>query len=64
MLGMLDVFFVGENMVLLCVVMVWCIGEMFVGLGGVVCVGFLLEIGVVGDGVGLRLFNLLSKGWK
>jgi NTE family protein len=40
------------------------IGEMPVGLGGAVRVGFSLETGAVGPGAGLRLRNLPREGWK
>jgi len=54
----------GANMALLRVVMARRIGEMPVGLGGAVRVGFSLEAGAVGAGSGLRLSNLPSSGWK
>lgn len=54
----------GENMVLARVVMARRIGEMPVGLGGAVRVGFSLETGAVSPGAGLRLANLPREGWK
>ncbi len=54
----------GENMVLTRVVMARRIGEMPVGLGGAVRVGFSLEAGAVGAGAGLRLSNLPRRGWQ
>ncbi|PTT79099.1 patatin domain-containing protein, partial [Pelomonas sp. HMWF004] len=55
---------VGENMVLARLVMARRIGEMPVGLGGAVRVGFSLETGAVGDGAGLKFGNLPRTGWK
>lgn len=54
----------GENMVLTRVVMARRIGEMPVGLGGAVRIGFSLEAGAVGAGEGLKLSNLPRSGWK
>ncbi|MBI3349285.1 MAG: patatin-like phospholipase family protein [Burkholderiales bacterium] len=54
----------GENMVLTRVVMARRIGEMPVGLGGAVRIGFSLEAGAVGAGEGLKLSNLPRNGWK
>ncbi|MCY4753881.1 patatin-like phospholipase family protein [Pelomonas aquatica] len=65
--GTPDGSLVGENMALLRVVMARRIGEMPVGLGGAVRIGFSLEAGAVGAGSGLRLSSLqeLGKsGWK
>ncbi len=55
---------VGENMLLARVVMARRIGEMPVGLGGAVRIGFSLETGAIGAGSGLKLSNLPSSGWK
>jgi len=62
--GTPDASLVGENVALARVVMARRIGEMPVGLGGAVRVGFSLETGAVGAGQGLRLSNLPSNGWK
>jgi len=62
--GTADRSLVGENMALLRVVMARRIGEMPVGLGHAVRVGFSLETGAVGDGAGLRLANLPRHGWR
>jgi NTE family protein len=62
--GTPDGSLVGENMTLLRVVMARRIGEMPVGLGHAVRVGFSLETGAVGAGTGLKLSNLPSSGWK
>jgi NTE family protein len=62
--GTADGSLVGENMALLRIVMARRIGEMPVGLGGAVRIGFSLESGAVGAGAGLRLSNLPSSGWK
>ncbi|HEV6968925.1 patatin-like phospholipase family protein [Roseateles sp.] len=62
--GTPDASLVGENMTLVRVVMARRIGEMPVGLGGAVRVGFSLETGAVGDGAGLKLSNLPRNGWK
>ena len=50
-------------MVLTRVVMARRIGEMPVGLGGAVRVGFSLEAGTVGDGAGLKLANVPRTRW-
>jgi NTE family protein len=62
--GTPDGALVGENMALVRVVMARRIGEMPVGLGGAVRVGFSLETGAVGAGSGLKLSNLPSSGWQ
>ena len=62
--GTADGSLTGENMVLTRVVMARRIGEMPVGLGGAVRVGFSLETGAVGSGAGLKLSNLPRSGWK
>ncbi|MFN3304911.1 MAG: patatin domain-containing protein, partial [Roseateles sp.] len=62
--GTPDGSLVGENMVLARVVMARRIGEMPVGLGGAVRVGFSLETGAVGPGAGLKLSNLPRSGWQ
>lgn len=62
--GTPDGSLVGENMVLTRVVMARRIGEMPVGLGGAVRVGFSLEAGAVGSGAGLKLSNLPRHGWQ
>jgi NTE family protein len=62
--GTPDGSLVGENMVLARVVMARRIGEMPVGLGGAVRVGFSLETGAIGAGSGLKLSNLPREGWK
>ncbi|HEY8876428.1 MAG TPA: patatin-like phospholipase family protein [Roseateles sp.] len=62
--GTPDGALVGENMTLLRVVMARRIGEMPVGLGGAVRIGFSLETGAIGAGSGLKLSNLPSSGWK
>lgn len=62
--GTPDGALVGENMVLARVVMARRIGEMPVGLGGAVRVGFSLETGAVGPGAGLKLSNLPRSGWQ
>lgn len=62
--GTPDGSLVGENMLLARVVMARRIGEMPVGLGGAVRIGFSLEAGAVGDGAGLKLGNLPRSGWK
>lgn len=62
--GTADSSLVGENMALTRVVMARRIGEMPVGLGGAVRIGFSLETGAVGAGQGLKLSNLPSHGWK
>lgn len=65
--GTPDGALVAENTVLLRVVMARRIGEMPVGLGGAVRVGFSLETGAIGSGSGLKLAQLqdLGKaGWK
>jgi len=61
--GTPDGSLVGENMVLTRVVMARRIGEMPVGLGGAVRVGFSLEAGTVGDGAGLKLANVPRTRW-
>jgi NTE family protein len=62
--GTPDGSLVGANMVLARVVMARRIGEMPVGLGGAVRVGFSLETGAVSDGAGLKVANLPRSGWK
>lgn len=62
--GTPDSSLVGENMVLTRVVMARRIGEMPVGLGGAVRVGFSLEAGAIGAGEGLKFSNLPRSGWK
>lgn len=62
--GTPDGSLVGENMALARVVMARRIGEMPVGLGGAVRIGFSLETGAVSDGAGLRLRNVPRSGWK
>lgn len=62
--GTPDGSLLGENMVLARVVMARRIGEMPVGLGGAVRVGFSLETGAVGAGTGLKLSNLPRDGWQ
>ncbi len=62
--GTPDASLVGENMTLLRVVMARRIGEMPVGLGHAVRIGFSLETGAIGAGSGLKLSNLPSSGWK
>ncbi|KQY81712.1 hypothetical protein ASD35_07920 [Pelomonas sp. Root1444] len=62
--GTPDGSLVGENMVLARVVMARRIGEMPVGLGGAVRIGFSLEAGAVGDGAGLKFANVPRSGWK
>jgi NTE family protein len=62
--GTPDGSLVGENMLLARVVMARRIGEMPVGLGGAVRIGFSLEAGAVGEGAGLRLSNVPRSGWK
>ncbi|HEY0954667.1 MAG TPA: patatin-like phospholipase family protein [Roseateles sp.] len=62
--GTPDGSLVGENMVLARVVMARRIGEMPVGLGGAVRVGFSLETGAIGAGSGLKLSNLPRHGWQ
>jgi NTE family protein len=62
--GTPDGSLVGENMLLARVVMARRIGEMPVGLGGTVRIGFSLEAGAVGEGAGLRLSNVPRSGWK
>lgn len=62
--GTPDGSLVGENMVLTRIVMARRIGEMPVGLGGAVRIGFSLETGAVGSGAGLKLANLPRSGWQ
>jgi len=62
--GTPDGSLVGENMALTRIVMARRIGEMPVGLGGAVRVGFSLETGAVGGGAGLKLSNLPRNGWR
>jgi NTE family protein len=62
--GTADASLVGENMMLARVVMARRIGEMPVGLGGAVRVGFSLETGAIGAGSGLKLSNVPHHGWK
>lgn len=62
--GTPDASLVGENMVLARLVMARRIGEMPVGLGGAVRVGFSLETGAVGAGAGLKLSNVPRSGWQ
>jgi NTE family protein len=62
--GTPDSSMVGENMALARLVMARRIGQMPVGLGGAVRVGFSLETGAVGPGAGLRLGNVPREGWK
>lgn len=61
--GTPDGSLVGENMALTRLVMARRIGEMPVGLGGAVRIGFSLETGAVGSGAGLKLSNLPRHGW-
>jgi NTE family protein len=62
--GTPDRSLLGENMMLARIVMARRIGEMPVGLGGAVRIGFSLETGAVGDGAGLKLSNIPRSGWK
>ncbi|MFG6433601.1 patatin-like phospholipase family protein [Roseateles sp. LYH14W] len=62
--GTPDGSLLGENMVLARLVMARRIGEMPVGLGGAVRVGFSLETGAVGAGAGLKLSNVPRTGWQ
>jgi NTE family protein len=62
--GTPDGALVGENMALARLVMARRIGEMPVGLGGAVRVGFSLEMGAVSDGAGLKLSNVPRHGWQ
>lgn len=62
--GTPDGSLVGENMALTRLVMARRIGEMPVGLGGAVRIGFSLETGAVGSGAGLKLSNLPRSGWR
>lgn len=62
--GTPDGSLVGENMALARLVMARRIGEMPVGLGGAVRVGFSLETGAIGAGSGLKLSNLPRHGWQ
>ncbi|RZJ10620.1 MAG: patatin domain-containing protein, partial [Rubrivivax sp.] len=62
--GTPDASMVGENMLLARLVMARRIGEMPVGLGGAVRVGFSLEAGAVGAGAGFKLANLPRRGWQ
>ncbi|MFT7774238.1 patatin-like phospholipase family protein [Roseateles sp.] len=62
--GTPDGSLVGENMALTRIVMARRIGEMPVGLGGAVRIGFSLETGAVGGGAGLKLSNLPRSGWR
>lgn len=62
--GTADASLVGENTVLTRLVMARRIGEMPVGLGGAVRIGFSLELGAVGKGNGVKLSNLPSTGWQ
>jgi len=62
--GTADASLVGENMALARLVMARRIGEMPVGLGGAVRVGFSLETGAIGAGSGLKLSNLPTSGWR
>jgi NTE family protein len=62
--GTPDSSLIGENMVLARLVMARRIGQMPVGLGGAVRVGFSLETGAVGSGAGLKLSNLPRTGWQ
>jgi NTE family protein len=62
--GTPDGSLLGENMVLARVVMARRIGEMPVGLGGAVRIGFSLETGAIGSGAGLKLANLPRSGWQ
>jgi NTE family protein len=62
--GTPDGSLLGENMVLTRLVMARRIGQMPVGLGGAVRVGFSLEAGAVGAGEGLKFSNLPRSGWK
>jgi NTE family protein len=54
----------GENMALTRLVMARRIGEMPVGLGGAVRIGFSLEAGAVGSGAGLKFSNIPRHGWQ
>lgn len=62
--GTPDGSLLGENMLLARVVMARRVGEMPVGLGGAVRIGFSLETGAVGPGAGLKLSNLPRSGWQ
>jgi len=62
--GTPDGSLLGENMALTRIVMARRIGEMPVGLGGAVRIGFSLEAGAVGSGAGLKLSNLPRSGWR
>ncbi|MDR7268173.1 NTE family protein [Pelomonas saccharophila] len=62
--GTPDGSLVGENMLLARVVMARRIGEMPVGLGGAVRIGFSLETGAIGAGSGLKLANVPRSGWQ
>jgi len=62
--GTPDGALLGENMVLARLVMARRIGQMPVGLGGAVRVGFSMETGAVGAGAGLKLSNLPRSGWQ
>lgn len=59
--GTPDGSLIGENMVLTRIVMARRIGEMPVGLGGAVRIGFSLETGAVGATAGMKLPR---SGWK
>ncbi|MFG6440250.1 patatin-like phospholipase family protein [Roseateles sp. LKC17W] len=62
--GTPDGALLGENMLLARLVMARRIGQMPVGLGGAVRMGFSLESGAVGNGAGLKLSNLPRHGWQ
>lgn len=62
--GTADGALVGEDMVLARVVMARRIGQMPVGLGGAVRVGFSLETGAVSDSAGLKIGTLPRSGWQ
>lgn len=62
--GTPDGALLGENMLLARLVMARRIGQMPVGLGGAVRMGFSLETGAVGNGAGLKLSNLPRHGWQ
>jgi len=62
--GTPDGSLIGENMVLTRIVMARRIGEMPVGLGGAVRIGFSLESGAVGSGAGLKFSNIPRHGWQ
>ncbi len=62
--GTSDASLQAENMALVRVVMARRIGQMPVGLGGAVRVGFSLETGAVGGGARLKLASIPQSGWR